>query len=254
MSESIDDFLKKWVNSSCGFRMSEEEGKKFIYGSLVNNFYEKDFKIFLDGRPNNGESSLFDYYTEQFRKHVVNTSKNEGFNLEEQALEELLEENKELFERIFILSYIKKGPRIINGINAWLDSSYFIIEHANDEDITNLEIHIPFVLYAKGLSKLNIAYDKNNYNLALTGVQETIEEIEGFDGVTEQSHLLKEASLKGLKYLENMIITKKPKTKLERLHEELDGYVIEENYEKAAELRDLIKEQEKNNKNLYPES
>jgi len=241
MSESIDDFLEKWTDFRYCFKISEEDGERFIHCFLANNSYKESFKIFLEGRPDNGQGFLFEYYNKQFKEYVINNSKNEGFILEDDVVKELFEENKKLFEKIFILSHIKKGSMALDDIERWLDSSDFINEHvAHYEDRTRLERHIPLILYIKGLAKIEIAAGKNNYELALTGIHDTIEELEDSEGITRLFDSLKESSLKCLRYLENMIITKKPKTRLDRLHEKLDGYVAEENYEDAIRIRDII--------------
>ena len=89
-------------------------------------------------------------------------------------------------------------------------------------------------------------YDFNDYAEALTIIRETTDKIVHLKEIDAQEfEIEKERSILFLQDLKDQITKNRPKTKLQLLKEELQKAVDSEDFKKAAQLRDKIKELER---------
>lgn len=216
---------------------------KGIYGPLRGVF-----QLDLDGRPH-GEKPhdrdfALDYYVEELEKYKKEHDSEEGFTLDKKACGELFEESGELYNRYVFLHQLNDLQRIVRDTERNMDLFRFVHEYAADEDDRNqLEKWWPYILRINGTTKAKIYISKKNYDLALATIQETTGKIENLEEVNAiEFYKEKERSLKYLQDMEGDIIKINPKSRFKKLHDKLEEAVANEDYEKAAILRDHIAE------------
>jgi len=112
----------------------------------------------------------------------------------------------------------------------------------NENDIWIFEQYRPYVIMMNTRAKIHISLKANNYKRALAQLSDGIENIRAFFDEHGQNHLAD--SSREIQFLENWlkeIQEKQPLTLVEKLKRQMDKAVENEDYEKAAVIRDELK-------------
>jgi excinuclease UvrABC helicase subunit UvrB len=108
-----------------------------------------------------------------------------------------------------------------------------------------VEQFTPYVLMMQTRAKASIELEREEYGTAVKKIEEGMEKIRAFYEGGENTEAAANSPELGFlgEWLEE-VRAKQPLTKLEKMQREMDKAIANEAYERAAELRDLIRQQQ----------
>jgi hypothetical protein len=206
----------------------------------------------LDGRPDgkhpHGRDFIIDYFEEKLARHRKAYGADEGFELSHEEFLLLQEEALFNYYRYVILFQIGDMDRTVRDTEQNLKICDFVDSYCgNSEEKNQLLQYKPYIIRINAVARAMIAMKQGMTTLSREIVEAAVTEIKN---LTEISNITfqfeKVRSLNYLKVTLSELDTEKPRTRLAELKLELADAVKIENYEKAAEIRDQIKELIKN--------
>jgi excinuclease UvrABC helicase subunit UvrB len=126
----------------------------------------------------------------------------------------------------------------------------FVSEHAQPEELAqSVEQFTPYVLMMQTRAKASIELEREEFATAVKKIEEGIEQIRAFyEGMENPEAGANSPELGFLTEWVEEVRAKQPLTKLEKMRREMDKAIANEAYERAAELRDLIRQQQQHKK------
>lgn len=202
----------------------------------------------LHGRPDGqkpfGYESLLEYYNALLCKHKRKFSSTQGFRLESDDCAELQRESIQYYHRYLSLFQLGDYKSVERDTARNLRVFDLVKEYAADEnDVRMFEQYRPYVIMMNVRAKVHINLKANKYATALHQLSEAIEAIRLFFDEYGQSHLSE--TCREIIFLENWskeIHANRPLSKVENLQRQMDRAVEKEEYERAADLRDKLKD------------
>jgi len=200
----------------------------------------------LDGRPDgtqpHGKDSALDYYLEQLEAARAEGRESE-FELGMDDCSELFNEGTLFYFRYVKLFQLKDWTRTIRDTARNLRVFDFVHRYAQrEEDQQFLEKWRPYILRVNASASAMLALEKRAYDKALRVTHEAISRIEGLsDHDDDTFRFERERSIDGLRDLEAQIQRNRPLTELEKLERLLHRAIEQQEFERAAELRDRIR-------------
>ena len=203
--------------------------------------YEMDGRP--DGlRPHGMESAL------EFQVHRLNQAKFAGreaeFGLSPAECSELFQEGTLYYFRYVRLFQVKDWARTVRDTARNLRVFDFLRRYAGrEEDQQFLEKWRPYVLRVHACAAAMLEVDKGAYDEASKITREAIRQIESLDDLEDESFKFeRERSLTALRELESQIQKNRPLSELEKLEHQLRRAIDTQEFERAARLRDRIRE------------
>jgi hypothetical protein len=196
-----------------------------------------------DGKRPHGFESLLEYHLD--RKERAE----DGFDFEEWSLEaeecaELKQEAMQYYYRYLSLFHLGDYWNVIRDTERNVRVFDLIRDFAQEEsDRMSLEQFRPYVLMMNARARACIALEDKSYDRALELIDAGIESIRDFFREVEREDLID--SCREIQFLEEWserIQNNRPITPADRLRRELSSAVEQEDYERAAQLRDQIRE------------
>ena len=196
----------------------------------------------LDGRPDGerphgGESEL------HYQLDRLGQAAEGEFSLSHEECVGLINEGTIYYFRYVHLFQLQDWPRTERDTARNLCLFDLVHEYAEGpEDADCLEQWRPYILRMHAVARAMIQVEAREHLRALEIVAEAIAAIEALDGPEDNAtfDVEKSRSLEVLRSLEVEIGTSRPLTEVEEFEKEMRDAVAQEDYERAAELRDLI--------------
>jgi hypothetical protein len=201
----------------------------------------------MDGRPDglrpHGMESALEYHL-----HRLNQAKSAGrevnFELSPQECSELFQEGTLYYLRYVRLFQLKDWARTIRDTARNLRAFDFLHHYARrEEDQQFLEKWRPYVLRVHASAAAMLEVDKGAYDDASRVTREAIRNVESLEDVEDETFRFeRERSLTALRELESQIQKNRPLSELEKLEHQLRRAIDTQEFERAARLRDRIRE------------
>ena len=249
MSQDISDILRNWEfdPDSNVRKIWGDDGQQKLQVRVDQGAFQGILQLNLDGRPDGrrpyGYDFVLDYHKnclEKFRQQHDGSDK--GFELDQAACKELFDESARVYGRYVFLLQLQEYRRVVRDTER--NMRLFRLVHtyaAVEEDRNNLERWWPYILRINGTSRTMIAVEEKDFDRALAIISQTREEIEALPEVeAEEFYSERERSYTALSELEQEVQEKKPLSETERLQRQLEAAIEEEEFERAAELRDQL--------------
>ena len=254
MSEDIGSILKNWPYDPQNSirKVIDPRGVEKIQVRVDQGAFQGVLQMELDGRPDGqkpyNQTFVIDYHKKQLQKHVGASGTTAGFNLGENACSEIFDESRRIYERYVFLLQIRDYSRVVRDTERNMEVFRFVNKYAErEEDRENLEKWWPYILRIHAVARVMIATQQEDYDTALDIIREAQTKIASLEGVeAEEFELEKKRSRDSLRELEDEIQGKRPQSPAEKLKEELAQAVEDEDFERAAAIRDKIWELEEN--------
>ena len=252
MSEDIGQILKSWEYDPQNSirKVIDPDGGEKIQVRVDQGAFQGVLQMELDGRPDgkrpHNQTFAFDYYKETLRRHTSAGAAPEAFKLSAEACQEIFDESKRVYERYVFLLQIQDHARVIRDTERNMEVFRFVNRYAKrEEDQTALEKWWPYILRIHAVAKVMVATQNEDFDHATRIISETEEKINGLPEVDAEEFLAeKKRSIKALKELAEEIKGKMPPNRGDALKQELAEAVEQEDFEKAALIRDEIRELE----------
>ena len=247
MTADITRLLDEWeFNPEANVRKIEgEDGVAKIQVRVDQGAFQGILQLNLDGRPDGKRP----YDTDFVLDHYESVCEREGeaggpFHLDADACKELFDESARIYGRYVFLLQIKEYERVVTDTERNMRLFRFVNEHAEqDADQTSLQKWWPYILRIHATARAMLATGEGNYDQALAMLADTRQQIEALKEVeAEEFFAERDRSLEALDELVSELTSQRPPTERERLEQELEAAISEEAFERAAQLRDQLRE------------
>ncbi len=200
----------------------------------------------LEGRPDGalpyGVESVLVHHLQRLEAARA-AGQEKSFKLTAEECAELFTEALLYYYRYLHLFQLKDWPRVVRDTQRNIGLFDLVRQYAKRrEDRVHLEQWRPYVIRMNAVAAAMIEWDSEQHATALRLVHQARERIEALPELDDETFKFeRERSLQALGELAEQIETTRPLSELERLERALHLAVEEQQFERAAELRDRIR-------------
>lgn len=244
MLEDLNSLLQKWPFEAGSLQVRTiqgQDGRTKLQFRVDLGILQMETKGRPDGLSPFGHNSLLEYY-ETFKSQQE--KKGEIFKLGIDDTIKLQQESLQYYHRYLAFFHLEDFEAVIRDVEHNLRLFDFISNHSEEAEAPAMVQHFrPYVLMMRTRARGLLALKENDYPLALKHIDWGIQEIHKF----LQDHFPIEAVEQNpeLNFLKNWmqeVQEQRPLTPLEKLQKQMLDAIKKEDYERAARLRDALKE------------
>jgi len=200
----------------------------------------------LDGRPDgltpDGRPSYLDVYKDALERHVEENGSEAGFVIGHDDFLQLQNEGLLNYYRYLVLFQIGDFERTSRDTAHNLQICQLVEKYGeSDEDKKDILQYRPYMLRMNAIAQAMVSLHREMKSAARDILESAIEEIERMHPIDTPAFQFER--LRSLNYLRSTLkqVLEQKVSPLDRLKLELETAVEEEDYERAAELRDRIR-------------
>jgi hypothetical protein len=244
MSLDLNTILRDWPHEPGAIKVRKIVGLDG-YEKLQLRIDLGVLQMEMSGRPDgvrpHGCESLLAYH--QLRAaHAV--GRGEGYELTPEQCAELQQEGIQYYHRYLSLFQISDFAAVVRDTQRNLDLFTFVTEHTDREELSwTLQQFRPYVLMMNTRAKASIFLAQGKFGEAMIEIERGRDAIMEFFQKSNFPELASKSSEIAFldEWLEE-VRAKRPLSKLEVMQREMETAIAKELYEKAAELRDAIRQ------------
>jgi hypothetical protein len=250
MSDDILDILRRWRhNPEQNVRkIIDRSGREKIQVRVDQGAFQGLLQMELDGRPDGERPFGFEYYLDYYQhsrdRFVERTGSDKGFALSPKSCKRLFGESRRIYERYVFLLQISDYKRVIRDTERNMELFRFVHRYAEqDDDRNHLRRWWPYVLRLNVEAQLVPLLSNEQVEDALGLVRDAERRINELDEVEAEEFFVERD--RSLRYLGDMALRLKselPPEPGDHLQNELIEAILEEHFERAAEIRDRLRE------------
>ena len=247
MDFDISNLLDQWEyqpGQVVARRFKTKNGREKIQLRLDLGLLQMNAEGRPDGKRPFGHASLFGHYRARLLKYVAaHDGGDEGFKLKAEDCAKLQLEALQYHHRYICLLHLEDYAAVIRDAERNLAVFDFVRKHAESEELAwSLDQFRPQLLMVLTRARAAQALDADDYEMAVRQVEEGLEHIRAF----QREHALPEvAEMSGeMQSLESWleeIRARRPLSARERLERALRDAINSEDYERAAQVRDALR-------------
>lgn len=196
-----------------------------------------------DGKHPLGHESLFEFQQARLKKHVEAHGSEEGFILKAEDVSKLQLEALQYHHRYICLLELQDYPAVVRDTDRNLAVFDFVAEHAETEELAwSLQQFRPQLLLIQTRARASEKLASRRYADAGRIIDAGVNALRQFYSDTGRADAIEQSP--EVTYLESWrseINAKRPLTRREKLELALHEAVRQEDYEKAAEVRDALR-------------
>jgi tetratricopeptide (TPR) repeat protein len=197
-----------------------------------------------DGKQPFGHPSLHEYYQSKLYKHIAeNDGSEEGFKLKAEDCSKLQLESLQYHHRYICLLQLGDFAGVMRDAERNLTVFEFVGKHAESDELAwSLRQFQPQLLMIHTRAQAMQALEAGDYPDAIQLVEDGIETIRNFFREYARNDLLEQSGeIQSLEAWLAEIRANRPLSAREKLEQALSEAVKREDYEKAAEVRDALR-------------
>lgn len=250
MNRDISPILKGWdfrPNEVVVRKIRGIDGRTKIQMRIDLGLIQMEAEGRPDGRRPLGKESYLHYYQTKLEAYKKRNGSAEGFMLDEEACLNLKEEATQYYHRYLSLFHLEDYEGVARDTGRNLRVLDLVHSYAEDDELVWMfDQYRPYILMMNARARGELCLARKDFDGALQIVEETMRKIAAFykeyneDNNNEQS-----PEIDFLEEWADDIRDQRPLTVQEKLEEQLRRAVAEENYERAALLRDELRRLEK---------
>jgi hypothetical protein len=201
----------------------------------------------MEGRPDgarpHGVESALEFHLQRLAKAKA-AGREAGFELDAGDCAELFSEGTLYYFRYLRLFQLKRWAETIRDTTRNLRLFDFVRQYAaRGEDKNYLEKWRPYIVRMNAAATALMNLEKGAHEKALESINAAVERIEALEEMDEETFTFERArSLTALRELAAQIQQTRPVSAVERLEQQLQRAIDKQEFERAAELRDRIRE------------
>jgi UvrB/uvrC motif len=202
----------------------------------------------LEGRPDgkrpHGRESLLEYQEERLKRFEERHGIRDGFELTGEECADLKQESMQYYYRYLSLFHLGDYTGVVRDTARNVRVFNLIREYAAEEsDRMSLEQFRPYVMMMSTRARACISLEEKDFDRALQQIEQGVESIEDFFREIDREELVENCrEIAFLRDWSERIRNNRPLSPEEKLRRELRLAVEAEDYERAAKLRDEIRE------------
>jgi len=197
-----------------------------------------------DGKRPYGHESLFEHYQSRLEKHrEANDGNDEGFTLRAEDCARIQQETIQYHHRYICLFQMEDYAGVIRDTDRNVEVFDFVEEYAESDDLSwSLQQFRPQLLMMQVRAKGALALRDDKHDQAIEVIDAGLEELRQFYRKHGRHDLLEQSSeIHSLEAWLHDVQSKRPLSEREKLLNDLDDAVRREDYEKAARVRDALR-------------
>lgn len=246
MHEDLDPMLRSWPYEAGSIQARTVhglDGRLKIQLRLDMGILQMEMSGRPDGQTPFGCESLFDHY-EKLARRFEREGRSDAFRLNLEDGLKLQQEGMQYYYRYLALFQLEHFSGVARDTERNLRMFDFVAAHADKPEMAAMfQQYRPYVLMMLTRARATLALQNKDHTLAIKHIEWGLHEIRTFllthmpPEAVEQNH--------ELNFLHNMlkeVRTDRPLTPREKLHNQLRDAVTKEDYERAARLRDALRE------------
>ena len=246
MNLDISDILSQWPykpGEMTARRIVGADGQDKIQLRLDLGILQMETSGRPDGEQPHGHESLLAYHEYLLQKHIEKSGVDEGFVLDEATCEALRGEGVMYYHRYLAEFVLGDYERVDRDTMRNLRLMDFCRKYAEIEsDKYVLEQYRAYVTMMQTRARAQLAMDQDRLEDALNATKKGIADIEAFfDAIGGDKVRDRSGELAVLRAMEKSIESRMPSDPVQDLRDQLAEAVEAEEYEAAAELRDLLR-------------
>lgn len=195
-----------------------------------------------DGKKPMGHPSLYEYHQARMTKHIEEHGTDDNFRLKAEDCAKLQLEALQFHHRYICLLELQDYVGVVRDTERNLAVFDFVGRYAESEELAwALQQFRPQLLHIQIRARASEKLAAKHHREAVREIERGITEIRQFYADTGRTDIEQSAEVQ---YFENWIAeinSARPLSKREKLELALNDAVRQENYEKAAEVRDQLK-------------
>ncbi len=247
MNQDISILLRGWdynANEVTVRKIVGADGSEKIQMRLDLGLLQMETSGRPDGLHPHGYESLLEYHVARRRSYDDIHGDSEAFIFTVEECSELKQEAMQYYYRYLSLFHLGDYAGVIRDTQRNLNAFDLVRDHAEDDsERTSLEQFRPYVLMMNTRAKACLLLEDQEFDHALDTIEAGIERIRDFFYEVERPDLAKNCrEIAFLSDWSERILHNRPLTPQDKLKKELRVAVEAEDYERAAKLRDEIKE------------
>jgi len=239
MSFDLSDLLRDWPYEPGQLQVRKTtgtDGRAKLQLRLDMGVLQMEMTGRPDGREPHGLESELEFQAERAEQG------GEEFELSEEDVGELQAEGVQYYHRYLALFQLGDWPAVIRDTKRNLGMFSFVAKYApNDDAAWSVQQFRPYVMMMNTRAKANLALEKDDVDAAIALVEKGIAAIGKFLKDNNREGEEDSSEVKSLDEWLGELRTLKPLTSMEKLRREMERAVEDEKYERAAELRDAIR-------------
>jgi hypothetical protein len=197
-----------------------------------------------DGKRPFGHESLFEHYQNQLEKHRdANGGSDDDFELKGEDCSKLQQEAIQYHHRYICLFQLNDYEGVIRDTQRNMEVFDFVEEYAASDDLAwSLQQFRPQLVMMQIRAKGATALKDENFDVGIQLIENGIDELRNFYREHGRQDMMESSGeIHSLETWLQEVQTKRPLSEREQLENALDEAVRNEDYEKAARVRDALK-------------
>jgi hypothetical protein len=244
MSLDLNSLLQNWPHEPGAIKVRKIkglDGREKLQLRIDLGLLQMELEGRPDGqRPHNCES----YLVYHQRRAIRAAQKGEKYELTAEQCGELQQEGIQYYHRYLSLFQIDEFESVIRDTQRNLDLFTFVEEHSSREELVwSFQQFRPYVLMMNTRARASIFLSEGKFNEAIREIEQGRERIATF--YQESAFPELETKSSEIAFLDEWleeVRAKRPLSKLEVMEREMERAIAGERYERAAELRDAIRQ------------
>jgi UvrB/UvrC motif-containing protein len=247
MSFDISHILEQWdyqPGQVAVRRFAGKDGVEKIQLRLDLGVLQMNAEGRPDGKRPLGYASIYDYYQARLYKHIVaHNGSDSGFKLKPEDCAKLQFEALQYYQRHNCLWQLEDYAGVMRDTERNIAVCEFTQKHSESEELSwTLQQFKPQLLMMHTRARGTATLRMNDYPTAIRQIEEGMERIREFHREQARNEPIEQSSeLMALKTWLDEVRSHRPLTQREQLERDLHEAVNKEDYEKAAQVRDALK-------------
>lgn len=246
MSKDIASVLSDWPYEPGRIsvrRIVGEDGQPKIQLRLDLGLLQMETEGRPDGQRPYGCESYLDYYRKHLRRHRLTHGSDEGFELDDEACEQIRTEAMMYYHRYLSEFALDEYEAVIRDTQRNLKALDLCNKYAVEEtDRMAMEQFRPYILMMMARAKAMMSLERDDFSAARRAVEEGLEEIRVYTSRAGQKSAVEASGeMAVLQALLEEIERREPIDPVRAIEASLARAVEEERYEDAAQLRDQLR-------------
>jgi len=244
MSLDLNTLLQDWPHEPGAIKVRKIlglDGREKLQLRIDLGILQMEMSGRPDGqRPHNCES-LLQYHQQRATR---SEARGDTYELTAEQCSELQQEGIQYYHRYLSLFQINDFAAVIRDTQRNLDLFDFVEEHTDRDDLAwSFQQFRAYVLMMNTRAKASILLGDGKFTEAMHEIEDGRDAIQDFFQQSSFPELAQKSS--EIAFLEEWleeVSAKRPLSKLEKMQREMEVAIASELYERAAELRDAIKQ------------
>lgn len=197
-----------------------------------------------DGKRPSGHPSLLDHYQAKLQQYAKkHEGSEEGFRLKAEDCSKLQLEALQYHHRYICLLQLEDYASVVRDTERNLKLFDLVAVRADSEDLSwSLQQFRPQVLMINTRAKATLKLKKEDFPAAIQEIETGLERLRDFyEEHSRQDLLDQSAEIQALQHWLEEVKSRRPLSRREQLENDLSDAVKKEDYEKAAQVRDALR-------------